>query len=452
MTLRLKFILYLVLIHLLFAAVAVYLLLQDRWWLLAVEAVFIISLATGLRLIRDLFGTIGLIQTGAQFINDGDFTARFREVGQKEMDQLIHIYNRMIDHLREERTRLQEQHYFLDRVLTASPSGIVTLDFDDRIATVNPAAERMLQAEAADLIGRKLAELDSAFALEMDALKVGESRVIPLMGRRRVRCQKSHFLDRGFPRSFILMEELTEELRQSEKSAYEKLIRMMSHEVNNSVGSANSLLHSCLHYRDQLDEEDRKDFVTALGVVISRTEQLNRFMRSFADVVRLPQPRPHPCNVEELLEEIHILMRAELARRNIEWVWEIESHLGPVMMDRAQIEQALVNIVKNSIEAIGENGKIGIRLGRRGGRAFLTVEDTGCGISPEVRLQLFTPFFSTKENGQGIGLTLVQEILDRHGFEFSLEAVAGGPTEFTIYFGNDQRPVSLEVGPRFLTG
>src|ERR1041385_4125727 len=122
MSLRLKFFFYLIAIHLLFAGVSIYLLLQNRLWLLAREAVFLPSLGLGIALVKNLFGTIELINTGAQFINDGDFTARFREVGQRELDQLIHIYNRMIDHLRDERLRLQEQNYFLDKVLTASPS------------------------------------------------------------------------------------------------------------------------------------------------------------------------------------------------------------------------------------------------------------------------------------------------------------------------------------------
>src|SRR5262245_11850598 len=124
MSLRLKFILYLILIHILFAGLAVYLLLQNRLWLLAVEAVFIISLVCVLRIIIVYFGTLDLIRTGAQFISDSDFTSRFREVGQPEMDQLIGIYNKMSDNLREERIRLQEQNYFLDKILTASPSGI----------------------------------------------------------------------------------------------------------------------------------------------------------------------------------------------------------------------------------------------------------------------------------------------------------------------------------------
>jgi nitrogen fixation/metabolism regulation signal transduction histidine kinase len=209
-SLRLKFILYLVSVHLLFAGVAIYLLSKHRLWLLAVEAVFVISLGVGVSIIRRLFGAIELINTGAQFIEDSDFTSRFREVGQPEMDHLVHVYNRMADSLREERVRMQEQNYFLEKVLTASPSGVVTFDFDGRISMANPIAERMLQYGAADLMGKKLDELNSAFAQALDDLKAGESRIVPLLGRRRVKCQRSQFLDRGFTRDFILMEELTE--------------------------------------------------------------------------------------------------------------------------------------------------------------------------------------------------------------------------------------------------
>ena len=433
MGLRLKFILYLILIHLLFAGVAIYLLSTNRLWLLAVEAVFIISLYAGLRLIRHLFNTIELINTGAQFIQDSDFTSRFSEVGQRELDHLIKVYNRMADHLREERTRMQEQNYFLDRVLTASPSGIVTLDFDGRVTTVNPAAERMLQQSAGELIGGKLSELKIPFAGSLDDLHLGEARIISLTGRRRVKCQRSQFLDRGFTRDFILMEELTEELRLVEKTAYEKVIRLMSHEVNNSVGSANSLLHSLMHYSGQLRGEDRPDFETALGVAIGRTDHLNAFMRNFADVFRLAPPNLQPCDVEKLVEDVMFLFKAECARRRIDLRFEIEDTPGLAQMDRSQMEQVLVNVLKNAIEAIGENGHITIRIGKQAGKNFVVIEDSGCGISPAARANLFTPFFSTKGDGQGIGLTVAQEILDAHGLEFSLESLPGGPTQFTIW-------------------
>jgi signal transduction histidine kinase len=299
---------------------------------------------------------------------------------------------------------------------------------------LNRAAERMLQQSAADSMGKKLDELNSPFAQALDELKLGESQIVPLLGRRRVKCQRSQFLDRGFTRDFISMEELTEELRQAEKTAYEKVIRMMSHEVNNSVGSANSLLHSCLHYSDQLRGEDRQDFETAVNVVIGRTDQLNTFMRNFADVFRLPPPNLQPCDVRMLIEDVTVLLKAECVRRRIEIVWDEQAKLDPVPLDRSQMEQVFVNVLKNAIEAIDEDGAVTIRLGAQAGKSFVVIEDTGCGISPSVRANLFTPFFSAKGNGQGIGLTLVQEILDQHGFEFSLESAPGQPTEFTIYF------------------
>ena len=434
MTLRHKIITYLFAIHLVFAVLAVFLLWDRRVWLLAVEAFFAVSILLGVKLLQSFFVPLQLIKTGTELMKESDFSTRFREVGQKEMDELIHVYNRMADHLREERIRSHEQHYFLDKILRASPSGVVTLDFDENIALCNPAAEKMLQATSDQLLRKRLSEVQGTFAAELNELRVNESRIVPLQGRRRVKCQKSVFLDRGFLRSFIVMEELTEELRHSEKAAYEKLIRMMSHEVNNSIGASNSLLHSCLNYRDQLREEDRSDFETALHVAISRTDHLNGFMRSFADVIRLPKPDLRPTDLKSLLDRTAILLKPECLSRGIAWNWDIKAELSPILMDERQIEQVFINICKNAIEAIRANGSITIRVCNESTRGLVVVEDTGCGIPPVVRGNLFSPFFTTKENGQGIGLTLVQEILSQHHFDFSLESQPNGPTRFTIYF------------------
>jgi nitrogen fixation/metabolism regulation signal transduction histidine kinase len=433
-TLRRKFIIYLVALHVPFAALAVYVLLNQRIWLLAVEAAFAVSLAYGVHLTKGLFVAIDRIREGSRLIADADFTSRFREVGHEEMDQLIAVYNRMADSLREERVRLQEQNYFLERLLEASPLGVVTLDFDGRIAAVNPSAERMLQLPGEAVRGQKLGEIGSAFASDVDAIPRDESRVVALNSTRRVKCQRARFMDRGFPREFVMMAELTEELRRSEKAAYDKLIRVMSHEVNNTVAVATSILTSCLAFADQLRDDDREDFVTGLEAVVSRAEQLNAFMSGFADVVRIPEPKRSPCDVHALLESISQFMKAELRRRRIAWVWDVQDDLPPISMDRIQMEQVFVNVVKNAMEAIDDGGTITIRLGVRGNRSFAVVEDSGNGISPEAAAQLFTPFFTSKEYGQGVGLTIVREILSRHGFEFSLEGPPGGPTRFTIYF------------------
>lgn len=292
----------------------------------------------------------------------------------------------------------------------------------------------MLQTSAKTLIGKSLAELHSPFAEALRRLTLHEAQVLPLHGNRRVKCQKLEFMDQGFARSFILMEELTEELRRSEKSAYEKLIRMMSHEVNNSVGAVTSLLHSVSNYKDQLRPGDREDFEHALQVAITRNGHLNAFMRGFAEVVRLPRPNPQPCDLKQLLAEIVLLFQAESKEKHIEWKWDVQTTLPKLALDRGQMEQVFINLGKNAMEAIGANGVITIRIGQRREKFFVALEDSGAGISAEAQAHLFTPFFSTKANGQGLGLTLVQEILKQHQLEFSLESIAGGPTRFVICF------------------
>ena len=345
----------------------------------------------------------------------------------------------MADHLRDERTRLQEQHYFLSRILQVSPLGIIMLDFDERITLTNPSAERLLGLPP-DRIDRPAPRRSSRHRLTeaLVALRPGDSRVIPVQGARRVKCHRGTFLDRGFPRAFLLLEELTEELRQYEKAAYEKLIRVMSHEVNNTIGASNSLLHSVLTYASELTPDNRKDFESAIGIVIARTEQLNGFMRSFADVVRLPAPNRARQELRPILENLVRLLTPAAARRAIRWKWDVQAEPIVVTIDRGQIEQALVNILKNAMEAIGHDGTIThppapARHGTHR-RGAVVIEDTGPGIPDEARANLFTPFFSTKETGQGIGLTLVQEILTQHQCEYSLEGPPGGPTQFTIVF------------------
>jgi two-component system nitrogen regulation sensor histidine kinase NtrY len=208
----------------------------------------------------------------------------------------------------------------------------------------------------------------------------------------------------------------------------------MSHEVNNSVGASNSLLHSCLNYAPQIPEEHRADFESAISIAIGRTDHLNAFMRSFADVIRLPAPNPKPTDVGELLADFEQLTRSQREERGITWRTVVEEPLPPVSLDRAQMEQVLVNVVKNAIEAIDRNGLITVRLGRRESRPAVIIEDSGPGLSAEARQNLFTPFFSTKEHGQGIGLTLVAEILSGHRFLYSLDSTPAGPTSFTIQF------------------
>ena len=431
MTLRRLFYAYLFGLHAV-ASVLAWRLVRDRaWGLAAVEGGLIVSAIIGAWLVDRLLRAHALVRESAQLLEESDYTTRFLPTGQIEIDRLITIYNRMADALRAERVRVREQHHFLQSLLDVSPSGAVILDHDARVDFLNPAAARLLGSDV--LPGLPAASAGTALHDVMSALERSASALVTLPGGRRAKASRGTFMDRGFPRTFLLIEELTEELRQAEKSAYEKLIRMLSHEVNNSVAASNSLLSSCLVLAAQLPDDSRSDLEGALGVVINRTSQLGAFMKAFADVVRLPEPRLAPCALPDLAEHLRRLMTAEADRRRITLVTEL-ADTPPVDLDRTLMEQALVNIVKNAIEAVEPEGRVVIRVGVTGTQPFLQVEDSGPGLAPEVQAHLFTPFFSTKESGQGIGLTLVQEILTRHGFAFTLDGPPGGPTRFTIGF------------------
>jgi nitrogen fixation/metabolism regulation signal transduction histidine kinase len=431
-TLRRLFYAYLLLLHAVMAVLAWHLVRESVWGLVALELGFVVSAMLGAWLVDRLLRAHALVQESAQLLEESDYTTRFRPTGQAEIDRLIEIYNRMADALRAERVRVREQHHFLQSLLDVSPSGAVILDHDGRVDFLNPAASRLLGPEVAP--GLPASTGDSSLHEVISMLEHAPSAVVTLPGGRRAKASRGTFMDRGFSRTFLLLEELTEELRQAEKAAYEKLIRMLSHEVNNSVAASNSLLTSCLVLAEELPGESRTDLEGALHVVMNRTTQLAAFMKAFADVVRLPEPQLAPCDLHDLLGHLRRLMTAEADRRRIALVMDL-APVPEVSIDRTLMEQALVNVLKNAIEAVDHDGHVVLRTGVAGGQPYLQVEDSGAGLAPEVRAHLFTPFFSTKESGQGIGLTLVQEILTRHGFPFTLDGPEGGPTRFTIWFG-----------------
>lgn len=409
--LRSKLLLYLVVLHLVLGGLAAWLLVEEPPLLFAAEAVFVVSIAIGIHLLRGLFVPVDLIQTGAELIAERDFTTKFVPLGHPEMDTLIDVYNRMIDRLREERLSAQEQGHLLQKIVDASPAGIVLCDFDGNVQRMNPAAERILA-------GTPLPELAA-----------GESRMLPHHGSRRVRVSRAEFRDRGFAKSFYVVEELTEELRLSEKAAYEKLIRMMSHEVNNSVGAVRSLLESMLAYAPQVGEGDRADFTSALHIASARIDALNRFMAAFADVVRIPAPSRAPASVASLVERVGQLLRPELAERKVRLELDLADR-GTYDVDANQLEQVVINIFRNALDAIQREGVI--RAAMHDG--VLTITDSGPGIPEGARGELFTPFFTTKRDGRGLGLTIVQEILANHGLRFSLENARPQGAVFTIEF------------------
>lgn len=418
MKLKTKYILFLVILHLICLAMSFFIFQDNKVIFILTEVLIIISVIISLNLYKQLILPLTYLRQGISAIKDQDFNVKFLFTGKKEVDELVDVYNRMIDELRKERTKQQEQHFFLEKLIQTSPTGIIVLDFDGQIKQINPIATAVLQANP---------ELLSPHIQDMET---GTSRTIRTDGLRTFKIQKSRFMDRGFERVFVMMEEVTAEIFEAEKNVYSKVIRMMAHEVNNTVGPVNSIMNTALAQQHLWLNEADDQLKNALKVAVDRNHNLNVFMRNFADLVKIPVAKKARIDIIALLKSISELMHFQASEKEVKFKFELPDEPYLILADVEQMEQALINIIKNAIEAIGDNGFIQLSIDK--GRKTLVITDTGKGISPENAAHLFSPFFSTKKDGQGIGLTLVREILLNHGFEFSLKTFGENDTRFTI--------------------
>jgi two-component system nitrogen regulation sensor histidine kinase NtrY len=431
-SLRLKLLLFLLPLYAVLITLAAQARTTNAALFIACEVVLLGSLGLAWQLYRGFMQPVRLIEAGTAALHAQDFNLRFTPVGQPGLDQLIDVYNRMLDALRQERVSQHEQSVLLERLIQASPAGILILTFDQHIASANAAAAAALGLPAAALVGQAAAALPAPWGSVLAELSGGQPQTVRLPGGQTYRAAAAHFLDRGFQRRFVVLEELTQEIRAQEKQTYEQLIRLVAHEVNNSIGAVNSLLGSFQHYAPQLAPADQQDFTQALEVSITRNTQLADFVAGYARLVRLPPPALHPTDLHALLRDLGHLLAPQSAAQGVAWHWEL-AHEGPLVVqaDSQQLTQALLNVAKNALEAIGPaGGNVWVRTTAQ--PLALHITNDGAPLSPEVSQRLFTPFFSTKAGGQGIGLTLVRDILLAHGFAFQLATGADGRTAFQV--------------------
>ena len=432
MPLRLRLLLFLLPLYAVLVALAGQVRLSNPGLFIICEVVIVVSAVLTWQLYRGLMQPVRLIEAGTAALAAQDFSLKFTPVGQPELDRLIGVYNQMLDALRQERIGQHEQSVLLERLIGASPAGVLLLDFDGHISSANAAAAKALGQPAAALAGQPVAALPLPWGPALAELAADQRRTLRLPNGHTYRAAAAHFLDRGFQRRFVVLEELTQEILAQEKQAYEQLIRLVAHEVNNSIGAVNSLLGSVRHYAPQLGPADRPDFEQALAVSITRNTQLAEFVASYARLVRLPPPAPHPLDLHQLLRDLGHLLAAQSAAQGVIWHWELASEGPlPLVADSQQLTQALLNVAKNALEAIGPGGgNVWVRT--TAAPLTLTIENDGPPLTPAVSQRLFTPFFSTKPDGQGIGLLLVRDILRAHGFGFRLETGGSGRTAFSV--------------------
>ena len=378
---------------------------------------------------RKLVKPLNTIGSGMELLREQDFSSRLSPVGQYEADRVVNIFNRMMEQLKNERLRLREQNHFLDLLIKASPMGVIITTLDDDLSELNPMALKMLGVRPENVLGKKMKEIDSPLARELVNIPKGETVTVRLNDSNIYRCTHSSFIDRGFQHPFFLVESLTDEVMKAEKKAYEKVIRMIAHEVNNTTAGITSTLDTVEQALSS--EEGMDDICDVMRVCTDRCFSMSRFITCFADVVKIPDPTVSRANLNDLVFTCKRFMEGMCNDRRIKLRMEIDETLKDVMLDSSLFEQVLVNIIKNAAESIETDGEIIIRTLSP---ATIEVTDNGKGISKETEAKLFSPFFSTKPNGQGIGLIFIREVLMRHGCTFSLRTYADGLTKFRIIF------------------
>ena len=366
---------------------------------------------------------------GIELVRELDLTTRLAPSGQHETDIIVRTFNDLLNRLRSEHLKLEEQYTFLNLLIEASPMGVIQCDLDGNITSMNPAAREMLSASVEEAIY---------------ALPLGETTTVRLPGEPQLfRISHQSFPDRGYQHPFFLIESLTFEVRLAEKAAYERVIRMIAHEVNNSVAGIIGSLTG-----------DKAERLTALSAFVTR----------FAEVVKIPQPQLQLCDLSEEVDACRPFLENLCTQANVKIDFNLTDEAIPVHLDTVLFQQVLINIVKNAVESIGERLKERQRVlalqatrGRAGAQAGmgnstsgmnegqvtvttsipakLVITDNGHGIPSSVATHLFTPFFSTKPQGQGLGLLLIRDILTSHHCTFSLlTSPEDHLTRFTIQF------------------
>jgi nitrogen fixation/metabolism regulation signal transduction histidine kinase len=358
---------------------------------------------------------LGTLANMLAALREGDFSIRARVTdGSDALSLAFMEVNALEELLRNQRLGAVEATETLRKVLEEIDVAVFAFDPDRTLRIVNRTAEQLLAQPAARLIGKTASELRLADTLTGIAPRTLEVSFPGGTGRWELR--RSVVRQEGYPLQLIALSDLSRALREEERQAWKRIIRVLSHEINNSLAPIKSISGSLQRMlgRSDLPDDMSEDVERGLEVISSRAEGLGRFMASYAKLARLPSPDLADVRVAPLVRGVS----------DLETRIAVEVHAGEDVTIRAdpdQIEQALINLVRNAVDATleAEGSRVTIRWYVEADKLHLLVEDEGPGLADTGNL--FVPFYTTKQGGSGIGLVLSRQIAEGHGGSLVLE-------------------------------
>ena len=365
--------------------------------------------------LRRIRRNLGALVDGVSGFADNDFSLRLHVTGNDEITELVTIYNGIGDVLRRQRNESLQRELLFETVLQASPLAILLTNDQRRIVFVNRAARDLL-AGAERLEGRRIDDVAAEVPPLRDAV-TGAAASLFSAGSETYQLTQRTFYINAREHVLWLIGRLTQELRRQEIDVWKRAIRVVSHELNNSLAPVHSLFHSARVVRERGGDDERLEEINS--AIAERLESLQQFIDGYASFARLPKPRRAPVSWRELLESVQVVMPFTIGE---------PLPARQACVDRAQIEQVVINLVKNAKEAGSAEADICVRVVPREGGVALTVDDRGRGMDDATISHALLPFYTTRPGGTGLGLAVVSEIVDAHGGNVRIAQRAGGGT------------------------